>query len=126
MPAVDPQKLKRLMILELLAPFAMKRGLCNAQLGDLVFRAMQDKRFDLSASSDTFVNFLLDEAEATNWAEELERSRKAPHLFTMDAVDAVKPEETFGGYTAAELDRMSPQDRLVIANRVEYQRAKNQ
>ena len=58
--------------------------------------------------------------------EELERSRKAPHLFTMDAVDAVKPEETFGGYTAAELDRMSPQDRLVIANRVEYQRAKNQ
>ena len=36
MPAVDPKKLQRLMITELLVPFAMKRRLAGAQLADLV------------------------------------------------------------------------------------------
>jgi hypothetical protein len=35
----------------------------------------------------------------------------------------VKPEKTYGGYNAAELEKMSPQDRLAIANRVEHDRA---
>jgi hypothetical protein len=56
----------------------------------------------------------------------MERSGTAARLFTTDAADAVKPEKTYGGYTAAELEKMSPQDRLAVANRVEAERAKYQ
>ena len=56
MPAVNPKKLKRLLVAELLLPFAMKRRLTSGQLEDLVHRAMADKRFDLSASSDDFAH----------------------------------------------------------------------
>src|ERR1700704_3455887 len=114
MPACDPKKLKRLMISELLAPFAMKRRLCDAQLADLVHRAMEDKRFDLSASSDTFVNFTLDEAEAASWAEELERSNTAPHLFTSEERNDGQPEELYGDLKMADLLKMPPESRLAI------------
>ena len=71
MPAVDPKVLKRLKIKDLLAPFAMSRGLSSAQLSDLVARATEDKRFDLSASSDEFADYHLDEAREPgprNWS----------------------------------------------------------
>ena len=64
MPAVSPKKLKRLMITELLVSFAMKRRLSAAQLADLVERGMTDTRFDLSATSDDFADYHMDEAEA--------------------------------------------------------------
>ena len=56
MPAINPQRLKELLIKDLLTPFAMKRRLSYAQLNDLVRRAMADKVFDLSASDDEFAN----------------------------------------------------------------------
>ena len=46
----------------------MSRGLSSAQLSDLVARATEDKRFDLSASSDEFADYHLDEAQARAWA----------------------------------------------------------
>ncbi len=36
MPAVDPKKLKRLLITQLMTPFAMQRRLSAGQMGDLV------------------------------------------------------------------------------------------
>ena len=40
MPAVDPVKLKRLLTLEVLLPFALDRKLSATQLEDLAQRAM--------------------------------------------------------------------------------------
>jgi hypothetical protein len=88
-----------------------KRRLSGSQLDDLVHRAMTDKRFDLSAASDEFVDYFLDEAEAAGWAEELERSNKA-HLFNASALETAKPEQKFGGLTQAELEKMPPQQVL--------------
>jgi hypothetical protein len=124
MPAVDPKKLKRLMISELLAPFAMKRRLCDAQLSDLVHRAMEDKRFDLSVSSDTFVNFTLDEAEAANWAQELERSNTASHLFSSVERNDGAPQEMIGGMPMSDFLKLPPETRLAISNREDIERAK--
>src|SRR5712671_4087042 len=76
MPAINPQRLKELLIKDLLTPFAMKRRLSYAQLNDLVRRALTDKVFDLSASADEFANPFLDEVETTYWLENLERSVK--------------------------------------------------
>jgi hypothetical protein len=56
--------------------------------------------------------------------EALERSGKAAHLFGTDLADAGKPEETFGGYTAAEFQNLPAEKRLEVANRVEHDRAK--
>jgi hypothetical protein len=124
MPAVDPTKLKRLMATTLLLPYAMKRRLSPTQLSDLVRRAVTDKKFDLSATSDEFADYHLDEAEAAEWADELDRSGKAPHLFTPDPRLQPKPEEKYGGYTAEQFDAMSPDQQLAVANRVAYERAK--
>ena len=57
MPAVSPTKLKRLLTMEMLLPFALKRRLSAAQLEDLVHRAAADKRFDLSAYNDEFAGY---------------------------------------------------------------------
>ena len=124
MPAVDPKKLKRLMVNELLVPYAVKRRLSGAQLADLVQRGMSDARFDLSATSDEFADYHLNEAEAAEWADELDRSGKAPHLFTPDPRLQPKPEEKYGGYTAEQFEAMSGEQQLAVANRVEYERAK--
>ena len=124
MPAISPQRLKELLIKDLLTSFAMKHRLSYAQLNDLVRRAMADKVFDLSASADEFANPFLDEVETTYWLENLERSGKAAHLFATDGPDAVTPEETYGGYTAAELQKLPPEKRLALANRMEEDRAK--
>jgi hypothetical protein len=124
MPAISPNKLKRLMITELLVPSAMKRRLSAAQLADLVQRGMTDTRFDLSATSDDFADYHMDEAEAANWAEELEQSGQAPHLFSPDPRLQPQPEERYGGYTAEQFDAMSPDQQLAVANRVAYERAK--
>ncbi len=91
---VNPQRLKELLIKDLLTPFAIKRRLSYAQLNDLVRRAMADKVFDLSASADEFANPFLDEFETTYWLENLERSGRAAHLFTTDGPDAAPPEDT--------------------------------
>ena len=123
MPAIDPIKLKRLKISHLLTPFAMKRGLTAAQLGDLVERAMADSRFDLSAASDEFANFTVDEDDARYWAEELERAGNASHLFSVAAKEPKTEAKTVGGYTEEELSKMPPEARLAIANRVEFERA---
>jgi hypothetical protein len=123
MPAINPQRLKELLIKDLLTSFAMKRRLSYAQLNDLVRRAMADKVFDLSASADEFANPFLDEVETTYWLENLERSGRAAHLFTADGPDAAPPEETYGGYTAAELQKLPPEKRLALANRMEEDRA---
>ena len=124
MPAVDPLKLKNLMATNLLIPYAMKRRLSPTQLSDLARRAVADKKFDLSATSDEFADYSLDEAEAAEWADELERSGRAPHLFTPDPRFQPKPEERYGGYTAEQFEAMSPDQQLAVANRVEYERAK--
>jgi hypothetical protein len=123
MPAIDPIKLKRLKISHLLMPFAMKRGLTSAQLGDLVERAMADTRFDLDAATDEFSNFLIDEDDARFWAEDLERLGTAPHLFSVAGTNPKPNAKTVGGYTEAELSKMPPEQRLAIANRVEFERA---
>jgi hypothetical protein len=121
MPAVDPKKLKRLLITELLTPFAMRRRLSAGQLGDLVERAMRDTRFDLSAASDDFAGFM-NEREAADWAQELERSNKATHLFTAQETEQSADQKRFGGYTEEELEQMSPQQVLRIANEVEFEK----
>ena len=124
MPAIDPVKLKRLKIGALLVPFAIKRGLSPAQLTDLVERAMADSRFDLDAATDEFSNFLIDEDDARFWAEDLEKLGTASHLFTVAGKEQKKGDaKTFGGYTEAELAEMTPENRLRIANRVEFERA---
>jgi hypothetical protein len=123
MPAIDPIKLKRLKIAYLLIPFAMKRGLSPAQLNDLAERAMADSRFDLNAANDEFANFMVDEDDARFWAEDLERAGTAPHLFTGAGKEQKRETKTFGGYTEAELAAMTPENRLRIANRVEFERA---
>ena len=100
----------------------MSRGLSSAQLSDLVARATEDKRFDLSASSDEFADYHLDEAQALAWAEELEQSGKAGHLFSVPPAPA-SGKKTFGGFTEAELAQMPPEQRLAIANQLEFNRA---
>jgi hypothetical protein len=120
--SVDPKELKRLKVLALLIPFALKRQLSYAQLDDLIERAISDRLFDLDAATHTFALFT-DQTEATYWAEALERSGKAAHLFGTEVADAKKPEETYGGYTAAELQQLPAEKRLEVANRVEHDRA---
>jgi hypothetical protein len=119
MPAIDPKKLKELMVTELLIPFVMRRRLSEAQLADLIRRATADERFDLSASSDRFSNDFMDKFEASFWAEELERSGKAAHLFTSLASDSPTPEERYGGVDISDLP---PEVRLQIANAASEER----
>jgi hypothetical protein len=97
------------------------RRLSGGQLADLVERAMRDTRFDLSAASDDFAGFM-NEAEAADWALELERSNKAPHLFTSQDGEPAANQKRFGGYTEQELEQMSPQQVLRIANQVEFEK----
>jgi hypothetical protein len=123
MPAIDPIKLKRLKISQLLIPFAMKSGLSPAQLNDLVERAMADTRFDLNGANDEFANFLVDENDARFWAEDLESAGTAPHLFPVAEKEHKRDSEKFGGYTEAEFLKLPPEQRLAIANRVEFERA---
>ena len=127
MPAVDPQKLKRLMTQEALLPFALKRNLSGAQLDDLVKRAMKEARFDLSAVSDDFAGHM-DADEAADWATEFERAGTAPHLFTSEAADKVGAEEMYGGVKMSDFLKLSPERRLAIANKVadEKRNAKKQ
>lgn len=120
--AVDPKILKRLKIKDLLAPFAISRGLSNAQLSDLVARATEDKRFDLSAFSDEFADYYMDGVQARAWAEELEQSGRAGHLFSVSPPPA-NASKTFGGFTEAELAQMPPKQRLGIAKQLEFDRA---
>lgn len=123
MPAIDPIKLKRLKIGQLLVPFAMKRGLSPAQLNDLVERAMSDGRFDLNAATDEFANFTVGEDDAKFWAEDLESAGTAPHLFSAPEKQEKKEPKRFGGYTEAELAEMSCEQRLRVANAVAFERA---
>ena len=118
MPAVNPKKLQRLMITELLVPFAMKRRLAGAQLADLVQRAVADKRFNLSASSDEF-SALMNEDEAEDWAIEFERSNTAPHLFS---ANEQRLEEMYGNLRKSDFDQLPPEQRLAIVNQIEYER----
>lgn len=117
MPAVDPVKLKRLLTLEVLLPFALERRLSAAQLEDLTQRATADKRFALSAVSDEFAGYM-NPGEASNWAVELEASGKAAHVFAVLAQDASKSEATFGNLPLSEVEKMSPEARLQLANQV--------
>jgi hypothetical protein len=123
MPAVDPKKLKRLMVTELLIPFAIQRQLSGGQLADLVRRAMSDKHFDLSAVLDEFASYM-DEDQASDWAFELERSGQAPHLFLSVEDDPSKAEQMYGGVKKDDFNKMSPEQRLAIANAVEFERGK--
>ena len=121
MPAVNPKKLKRLMVTELLVPFAMKRRLAGAQLADLVQRAVADKRFNLSASSDEF-SALMNEDEAEDWAIEFERSNTAPHLFSANEQNRSTLEEMYGGMKKSDFDQLPPEQRLAIFNQWDYER----
>jgi hypothetical protein len=123
MPAVNPNKLKKLLIAELVTPLAMRRGLSHGQLTDLVERAMLDPRFDLAAASDDFAGHMSD-AEAADWVLELEQSNEAPHLFTRRDAEPSAGDERFGGYTKQELEQMSPGQALRILNQVEFEKAK--
>ena len=123
MPAVNPNKLKRLMTMELLLPFALKRRLSAAQLEDLVHRAAADKRFDLSVYSDEFAGYMNSD-EASDWATELERTGKAAYLFSVDGT-ASRPEQMFGSVPLSEVEEMSPEARLRLANEVADEERRN-
>ena len=122
MPAVSPTKLKRLLTMEMLLPFALKRRLSAAQLEDLVHRAAADKRFDLSAYNDEFAGYMSAD-EASDWDSEVERTGKAPHLF--DAEAASRPEQMFGDVPLSEVEEMSPEARLQLANEVADEERRN-
>ena len=116
MPAVNPNKLKRLLTMEMLLPFATKRKLSAGQLEDLVHRAAADKRFDLSAYNDDFAGYMSPD-EASDWASELERTGKAPYLFDAEG-SASRPEQMFGNVPLSEVAEMSAEARLRLANEV--------
>src|SRR5687768_9351467 len=103
--SVDPKELKKLKVLKLLVSFALQRRLSYAQLDDLVERALTEKLFDLDAATYEFALFT-DQTEATYWAEALERSGKAAHLFGTDVPGTDKPQETFGGYSVADFQQL--------------------
>jgi len=123
MPSVNPATLKRLLIMEALLPFALKRRLSAAQLGDLVHRATSDRRFDVSATSNTFAG-LMNEAEASDWAFEFERAGTAPHIFSSSEAGQV---EMIFGMPKTEFEKQRPEVRLQLANQHahEQRRAKN-
>jgi hypothetical protein len=123
MPAVNPKKLKRLLVAELLTPFAMKRRLSSGQLEDLVYRAMQDKRFDLSASSDDFAHYMNVE-QATDWATELQQGGTAPHIFSNADQANARTEEMYGGMKKSDFEKLPAETRLRIINKVEAELAK--
>lgn len=123
MPAVNPKKLKKLMVSDLLVPFAMKRRLTSGQLEDLVNRAMQDKRFDLSASSDDFAHYMNVE-QATDWATEFEQAGSAPHIFFDTSQNSAVSEETYAGMKKSDFDKLPAETRLRLINKVEAERAK--
>jgi hypothetical protein len=122
--SVDPKELKKLKVLKLLVSFALQRRLSYAQLNDLVERALTEKLFDLDAATHEFALFT-DQTEATYWAEALERSGKAAHLFGTDVSGTDKPQETFGGYSVADFQQLPAEKRLEIINRVEHDRAEH-
>src|SRR5438876_701521 len=105
------------MAMEVLTPFALKRRLSAGQLADLVERATLNRRFDLSAVCDEFAS-VMNEDEAADWAAEFERSGQAPHLFTTVDADEPNAEEMFGGVKKSELERLSPEALLHLANKV--------
>ena len=123
MPAVNPNKLKRLMTMELLLPFALKRKLSAAQLEDLVHRATADKRFDLSAYNDEFAGYMSAD-EASDWAAELERTGKAAHLFDTEPT-ASRSDQMFGNLPLSEVEEMSAEARLRLANEVADEERRN-
>ena len=123
MPAVNPNKLKRLMTMELLLPFALKHKLSSSQLEDLVHRAAADKRFDLSAYSDEFAGFM-DQDQASDWAAELERTGKAAHLFNAEGT-ASRSAQMFGNLPLSEVEEMSAEARLRLANEVADEERRN-
>jgi len=123
MPAVNPKKLKRLLVAELLLPFALKRRLSSGQLEDLVHRAMADTRFDLSASSDSFAHYMNVE-QATDWASEFERAGSAPHIFSDAGQGGSAAEDTYGGMKKSDFEKLPAETRLRIINKVEAERAK--
>jgi hypothetical protein len=121
MPAVDPKKLKRLLVTEMLTPFAMKRKLSSGQLSDLVRRAMDDGRFDLSGSSDDFAHYMTED-EAADWADQLDKGGSAPHVFSTQDKPTDASTEKYGGLSEREFQRLSAEAKLRIANQVEAKR----
>lgn len=117
MPAVDPTRLKRLMIAELLTPYAIKQRLSAGQLADLVHRATAEKRFELSSSGE-FSDYSVDETDAADWADELKRSGSAPHLFASDG-SALEP--MYGGMKKSDFDALTPEQQLSIVNRLAFE-----
>ena len=124
MPAVDPIKLKRLMTLEMLLPFALKRRLSAGQLGDLVRRAMDDRRFDLSAHIDEFIGYMNPD-EASVWATEFEQGGTAPHIFSTPGGHASESEDMFGDLPMSEVTALSCEARLRLANEVADEKRRN-
>jgi hypothetical protein len=124
MPAVNPAKLKRLMAIELLSQFALTRRLSAAQLEDLVNRATADPRFDLSAYSDEFAGYMNAE-QATDWAMELERAGDAPHIFAVEGRQAAQPEKMIAGVPASKFAKMTPEQRLALANKAADEERRN-
>jgi hypothetical protein len=124
MPAVNPAKLKRLLIKELFLEFALRRRLAAAQLEDLVNRATADPRFDLSAYSDEFAGYMNVE-QATDWAMELERAGDAPHIFAVDGQQAAQPEKIIAGVPASKFVEMPPEKRLALVNKAADEERRN-
>jgi hypothetical protein len=82
------------------------------------------EKLRLDAATHEFALYT-DQMGAAYWAEALERSGMAGHLFGTDGASAEKHEETYGGYTAAELLDLPAEKRLEVANRVEHDRAQH-
>ena len=84
---------------------------------------MADSRFDLLGADNEFANLLVDENDARFWAEDLESAGTAPHLFPASEKERKRDLDKFGGYTEAEFLKLPPEQRLAIANRLEFERA---
>ena len=89
--------------------------------GSLIHRAMDDKRFDLSASSDDFAHFM-HVGEASDWATEFEKKGTAPHVFATQSPKGDAANDAYGGLTQPEFQKLPAEERLKIANRVEAKR----
>jgi hypothetical protein len=67
----------------------------------------------------------MDETNGADWPQEFESSNKAPHIFPTSAPQNAKAQDKFGGFTHAELEKMPAEQRLSVANRVEFEKYAN-
>lgn len=102
-----------------LAPLCAHMGLYLAAIGDITARAINSGRFEIDQGG-----ALTERVSVTDWLEDLKADPTASHLFSPDpsrdtrrVADHRNP--TYGGFTKAEFDKLSPERKLAVANEVE-------